>query len=106
MLFYSARILRGIRIAARLGLSFSKDIESAIHKHSSSILNLGAVSNEIIISSTDMCDCGKKVSLFIQFRIMMEMNYMLSFGAAESSLRLLHRFHVLEILLPFQVIYK
>ncbi|KAK1440520.1 hypothetical protein QVD17_06348 [Tagetes erecta] len=76
-----ARILRGIRIAARLGLSFSKDIESAIRKHASSILNLGA------------------------FRIMMEMNYMLSFGAAESSLRLLHRFHVLEILLPLQAAY-
>ncbi|KAJ0770846.1 putative polynucleotide adenylyltransferase [Helianthus annuus] len=76
-----ARILRGLRLAARLGLSFSKDIESAIHKHASSILTLSAP------------------------RIMMEMNYMLSFGAAESSLRLLHRYHILEILLPFQAAY-
>ncbi|KAI3794320.1 hypothetical protein L1987_36949 [Smallanthus sonchifolius] len=76
-----ARILRGLRIAARLGLSFSKDIETAIHKHASSILSLS------------------------QSRIMMEMDYMLSFGAAESSIRLLHRFHILEILLPFQAAY-
>ncbi|KAK9071478.1 hypothetical protein SSX86_010047 [Deinandra increscens subsp. villosa] len=76
-----ARILRGIRIAARLGLSFSKDIESAIHRHASSMLTLST------------------------HRIMMEMNYMLSFGAAESSLRILHRFHILEILLPFQAAY-
>ncbi|KAI3704478.1 hypothetical protein L1987_74699 [Smallanthus sonchifolius] len=76
-----ARILRGLRIAARLGLSFSKDVEAAIHKHALSVLTLGA------------------------FRIMMEMNYMLSYGAAESSLRLLHRFHILEILLPFQAAY-
>ncbi|MFS7915537.1 putative CCA tRNA nucleotidyltransferase [Helianthus anomalus] len=67
-----ARILQGLRIAARLGLSFSKDIESAIHKHASSILSLST------------------------FRIMMEINYMLSYGAAESSLRLLHRFHILK----------
>ncbi|KAI3808356.1 hypothetical protein L1987_24305 [Smallanthus sonchifolius] len=81
MLFCSARNLRGLRIAARLGLSFSKDVEAAIHKHASSVLTLGA------------------------FRIMMEMNYMLSYGAAESSLRLLHRFHILEILLQFQAAY-
>ncbi|XP_021892908.1 WPP domain-interacting tail-anchored protein 2-like [Carica papaya] len=36
-----ARILRGLRIAARLGLSLSKDIESAIHDLSSSIESLG-----------------------------------------------------------------
>ncbi|KAI7753602.1 hypothetical protein M8C21_000663, partial [Ambrosia artemisiifolia] len=76
-----ARILRGLRLAARLGLSFSKDIESAIHKHASSILTLSPP------------------------RIMMEMNYMLSFGAAEPSLRLLHRYRILEILLPFQAAY-
>nr|GFD14155.1 polynucleotide adenylyltransferase family protein [Tanacetum cinerariifolium] len=34
-----ARILRGLRIAARLGLSFSKDIEAAIHRQASSLLN-------------------------------------------------------------------
>ncbi|XP_076889525.1 uncharacterized protein LOC143540307 [Bidens hawaiensis] len=76
-----ARILRGLRIAARLGLSLSKDVETAIHKLASSILNLSPS------------------------RIMMEMDYMFSFGAAESSLRLLHRFHILKILLPFQAAY-
>lgn len=33
----------------------------------------------------------------------MEMNYMLAFGSAEASLRLLWKFGLLEILLPFQV---
>ncbi|KAJ9540844.1 hypothetical protein OSB04_027350 [Centaurea solstitialis] len=76
-----ARILRGLRIAARLGLSFSKDTETAIHKLASSILDLS------------------------ESRIMMEIDLMLSFGASESSLRLLHRFHILEFLLPFQAAY-
>ncbi|PWA63823.1 polynucleotide adenylyltransferase family protein [Artemisia annua] len=76
-----ARILRGLRIAARLGLSFSKDIEAAIHKQAPSLLNLATS------------------------RIMMEVDYMLSYGAAESSLRLLQRFRILEILLPFQAAY-
>ncbi|KAI3747674.1 hypothetical protein L6452_10252 [Arctium lappa] len=76
-----ARILRGLRIAARLGLSFSKDTETAIHKQASSILVLS------------------------ESRIMMEIDLMLSFGASESSLRLLHRFHILEMLLPFQAAY-
>ena len=33
----------------------------------------------------------------------MEMNYMLAYGSAEASLRLLWRFGLLEHLLPFQV---
>ncbi|CAH1420102.1 unnamed protein product [Lactuca virosa] len=77
----SARILRGVRIAARLGLSLSKEIKSAIFKQTSSITRLG------------------------QSRTMMEINYMLSFGAAESSFSLLHKYHLLEILLPFQAAY-
>ncbi|KAI3721131.1 hypothetical protein L2E82_32135 [Cichorium intybus] len=76
-----ARILRGLRIAARHGLSFSKDIETAIHKHVSSLLDLS------------------------KSRIMMEMDYMRSYGAAESSLRLLHKYHILDILLPFHASY-
>ncbi|KAM4118594.1 hypothetical protein ACJW30_02G215600 [Castanea mollissima] len=36
-----ARILRGLRIAARLGLSLSKDTETAIHDLSSSVQSLG-----------------------------------------------------------------
>ncbi|XP_007046524.2 PREDICTED: uncharacterized protein LOC18610659 isoform X1 [Theobroma cacao] len=76
-----ARILRGLRIAARLGLSFSKDTESAMHNLSSSIEGLD------------------------KFRLMLELNYMLSYGAAESSIYLLQRFNLLNILLPFQAAY-
>lgn len=42
-LCYAARILRGLRIAGRLGLSISKDTEIAILKLSSSIINLAKV---------------------------------------------------------------
>ncbi|KAL7246732.1 hypothetical protein ACSBR2_001776 [Camellia fascicularis] len=38
-------------------------------------------------------------------RILMEMNYMLAYGSAEASLRLLWKFDLLEILLPIQVVY-
>ncbi|KAL4577764.1 hypothetical protein LXL04_013877 [Taraxacum kok-saghyz] len=77
----SARILRALRIAARLGLSLSKEIKSAIFKQTSSVSRLG------------------------KFRTMMEINYMLSYGAAESSFSLLYKYHLLEILLPFQAAY-
>ncbi|KAE9450240.1 hypothetical protein C3L33_17864, partial [Rhododendron williamsianum] len=75
------RILRGLRIAARLGLSLSKETEIAIHKLSSSIAKLSKT------------------------RIMLELNYMLSYGAAEPSLCLLQRFNLLDILLPFHAAY-
>nr|KAJ0187560.1 hypothetical protein LSAT_V11C900502180 [Lactuca sativa] len=75
------RILRGLRIAVCLGLSFSEDIETTIHIHASALLYLS------------------------QTRIMMEVDYMLSYGVAESSICLLHKYHILEILLPFQVVY-
>ncbi|KAL3345844.1 hypothetical protein AABB24_024670 [Solanum stoloniferum] len=71
-----ARILRGLRLAARLKLSFSKEIEIAMHKLSPSIMILN------------------------KSRLMMEVNYMLSYGAAEPSLSLLQRFSILEMLLP------
>lgn len=76
-----ARILRGLRIAARLGLSFSKETEIAILKQSTSIAGLAKT------------------------RIMLELNYMLSYGAAEPSLCLLWRFNLLDFLLPFQAAY-
>ncbi|KAI8536840.1 hypothetical protein RHMOL_Rhmol10G0287200 [Rhododendron molle] len=76
-----ARILRGLRIAARLGLSLSKETEIAIHKLSSSIAKLSKT------------------------RIMLELNYMLSYGAAEPSLCLLQRFNLLDILLPFHKLF-
>nr|XP_016489298.1 PREDICTED: uncharacterized protein LOC107809219 [Nicotiana tabacum] len=72
-----ARMLRGLRLAARLKLSFSKDIEIAMHKLSSSIMKLD------------------------KSRLMMEVNYMLSYGAAEPSLSLLQRYNILDMLLPF-----
>lgn len=76
-----ARILRGLRIAARLQLSFAKDTEKAMHNLYTSVTNLDKA------------------------RLMMEMNYMLSYGAAESSLLLLRRFNLLEVLLPFHSAY-
>ncbi|XP_065856320.1 uncharacterized protein [Euphorbia lathyris] len=76
-----ARILRGLRIAGRLGLSISKDTEVAICEFASSVKDL---------------DKG---------RIMMELNYMLSYGAAESTIYLLRRFNLLELFLPFQAAY-
>ncbi|XP_074302630.1 uncharacterized protein LOC141634305 isoform X2 [Silene latifolia] len=76
-----ARILRGIRIAARLGFSFTKDTEKAIRSLYPSITTL---------------DKG---------RLMMELNYMLSYGAAERSLLLLKRFNILELLLPLHAAY-
>ncbi|KAL0380612.1 UNVERIFIED_CONTAM: Poly(A) polymerase I [Sesamum angustifolium] len=74
-----ARILRGLRIAARLNLSFSKETEAAIYSLSPLVAHLD------------------------KSRINLEMNYMLSYGAAEPSLLLLKRFKLLEILLPFHV---
>ncbi|XP_010421177.1 PREDICTED: uncharacterized protein LOC104706666 [Camelina sativa] len=76
-----ARILRAIRIAARLRFRMSKETAHYI----------------------------KNLSLLVQRldkgRILMEMNYMLAYGAAEASLRLLWKFGILEILLPFQAAY-
>nr|CAB3484366.1 unnamed protein product [Digitaria exilis] len=74
-----ARILRAIRIAARLGFSFPKETAYYVRTLASSVARL---------------DKG---------RILMEMNYMLAYGSAEASLRLLWRFGLLEHLLPFQV---
>jgi len=76
-----ARILRAIRIAARLGFRMSKETAHFI----------------------------KNLSLLVQRldkgRILMEMNYMLAYGSAEASLRLLWKFGILEILLPIQAAY-
>ncbi|XP_059656573.1 uncharacterized protein LOC132303354 isoform X2 [Cornus florida] len=76
-----ARILRGVRIAARLGFRFSRETAQSIKTLSCSVLRL---------------DKG---------RILMEMNYMLAYGSAEASLRLLWKFGLLEILLPIQAAY-
>ncbi|KAF5203615.1 poly(A) polymerase I-like [Thalictrum thalictroides] len=76
-----ARILRGIRIAARLGFRFSKEAAYSIKDLSYSIMKL---------------DKG---------RLLMEMNYMLAYGSAEASLRLLWKVGLLDILLPIQAAY-
>uniref|UniRef100_A0A5B7ATI3 Polynucleotide adenylyltransferase n=2 Tax=Davidia involucrata TaxID=16924 RepID=A0A5B7ATI3_DAVIN len=76
-----ARILRGVRIAARLGFRFTRETAHSIKALSCSVLRL---------------DKG---------RIIMEMNYMLAYGSAEASLRLLWKFGLLEILLPIQAAY-
>ncbi|XP_023876310.1 uncharacterized protein LOC111988755 isoform X1 [Quercus suber] len=76
-----ARILRAVRIAARLRFRFTREIALSVRELSSSVSRL---------------DKG---------RILMEMNYMLAFGSAEASLRLLWRFGLLEILLPIQASY-
>ncbi|XP_047084033.1 poly(A) polymerase I-like [Lolium rigidum] len=77
----SARILRGLRVAARLGFQFSSETSTAIRDLSPSIINID------------------------KSRLMMEMRYMLSHGAAESSIRLLSKYGLLDILLPFQAAY-
>ncbi|VAI24709.1 unnamed protein product [Triticum turgidum subsp. durum] len=76
-----ARILRGLRVAARLGFQFSSETSSAIRDLSPSIIDIDKT------------------------RLAMEMKYMLSYGAAESSIRLLRKYGLLDILLPFQAAY-
>ncbi|OWM65519.1 hypothetical protein CDL15_Pgr009109 [Punica granatum] len=76
-----ARILRAIRIAGRLGFRISRETAYCIRTLSSKVLRL---------------DKG---------RLLMELNYMLAYGSAEASLRLLWKYGVLDILLPFQAAY-
>ncbi|KAL2903736.1 Poly(A) polymerase I [Bienertia sinuspersici] len=76
-----ARILRAFRIAARLEFKFTKEMALSLKELSFSVLRL---------------DRG---------RILMEMNYMLAYGSAEASLRLLWKYGLLEILLPLQAAY-
>ncbi|KAI5404747.1 uncharacterized protein LOC127078510 [Lathyrus oleraceus] len=76
-----ARILRAIRIAARLGFNISKETAHFIKNLSCSILRLD------------------------KSRLLMEINYMLAYGSGEASLRLLWKYGLLDILLPFQAAY-
>ncbi|KAL0355026.1 UNVERIFIED_CONTAM: Poly(A) polymerase I [Sesamum radiatum] len=76
-----ARILRAVRIAARLGFRFSRETALAVKRLSASVLRL---------------DRG---------RLLMEVNYMMAYGSAEASLRLLWKLGLLEILLPIQAAY-
>ncbi|CAK7336806.1 unnamed protein product [Dovyalis caffra] len=76
-----ARILRAVRIAARLGFRFTRETAQFVKKLSRTLLRLD------------------------RMRILMEMNYMLAYGSAEASLRILWKFGLLELLLPFQAAY-
>ncbi|KAL3631739.1 hypothetical protein CASFOL_024723 [Castilleja foliolosa] len=73
-----ARILRAVRIAARLGFGISKETALSVKTLSGSVLRL---------------DRG---------RLLMEVNYMMAYGSAEASLRLLWKIGLLDILLPIQ----
>ncbi|XP_058777698.1 uncharacterized protein LOC131651969 [Vicia villosa] len=75
------RILRGFRIAARLGLSLSRETEAAIWTCSSLVKDLN------------------------KDRMLIELNYMLSYGASEPSLRLLWKFKLLQFWLPMHAAY-
>ncbi|CAM8934676.1 unnamed protein product [Rhodiola kirilowii] len=75
-----ARIVRGLRIAARLNLNLSADTENAMRSLSSSVKSLAKP------------------------RLMMEMNYMLSYGAAEASFCLLQKSNLLEVFFPFHAV--
>lgn len=77
----SARILRAIRIAARLEFSFATSTANAIRQLKSSILTLNKT------------------------RLQLEVNTMMAYGSSERSVRLLWRYGVLEYLLPFQARY-
>ncbi|KAH9623704.1 hypothetical protein KSS87_013418 [Heliosperma pusillum] len=81
MLLTLTRVLRAIRIAARLGFRLEKETAQCVRNSSYSILRL---------------DKG---------RFLLEMNYMLAYGSAEASLRLLWKFGLLEILLPHQALF-
>ncbi|MED6109410.1 hypothetical protein PIB30_033284 [Stylosanthes scabra] len=75
------RILRGFRMAARLGLTLSREIEAAILAYSSQVKNMN------------------------KSKLLNEVNYMLSYGAAEPSLRLLWKFKLLKFLFPVHAAY-
>lgn len=77
----TARILRAIRIAARLDFCLARETAQSIK----SLAGL--------------------VSRLDKGRLLMEMNYMLAYGSAEASLRLLWKFGLLEILFPIQAAY-
>ncbi|MCO5571660.1 hypothetical protein L7F22_025407 [Adiantum nelumboides] len=77
----SARILRALRIAGRLEFKFARETAKAIQTHSSSL-------NDLPLD-----------------RLRLEAKYLMGYGAAERSLRLLWRFGILEIMFPHQVVF-
>ncbi|KAG0570754.1 hypothetical protein KC19_6G185100 [Ceratodon purpureus] len=77
----SARILRAVRIAARLEFSFASSTANAVRQLKSTILTLNKT------------------------RLQLEVNTMMAYGASERSVRLLWRYGILEYLLPLQAQY-
>ncbi|KAJ3681968.1 hypothetical protein LUZ60_014541 [Juncus effusus] len=76
-----ARILRGLRIASRLGFDLCEETAKAARELSYLVHNLEMT------------------------RLMLELNFMLSYGAARPSLQLLQKYRLLEIFLPFHAAY-
>lgn len=102
---FTARILRAIRIAARLGFSLTKEVAVSVKELSSSLLRLDPVSLSLTLFPCLLFSLflSKDLLIIVQSRVQMEINYMLAYGSAEASLRLLWRFGLMEILLPIQV---
>lgn len=110
--FFTARILRAIRIAARLGFRFSRETAHFVKHLSPSILKLDRVFKKVCPDDLQLFMHLANIKMFLvlllclqisQGRLLMEMNYMLAYGSAEASLRLLWKFGLLEVLLPIQV---
>ncbi|XP_024530929.1 uncharacterized protein LOC112346362 isoform X1 [Selaginella moellendorffii] len=76
-----ARLLRGVRIAARLGFRFSRDTSQAVKAFKSSLMAVN------------------------QARLMQELNTMMAYGAAAASIRLLWKYDYLDVMLPVQASY-
>ncbi|KAJ0694140.1 putative polynucleotide adenylyltransferase [Helianthus annuus] len=66
------------------------------------LCNVTSLLTGILSTNISTCSCVIHRGLWI----MMEIDYMLSYGATESSLRLLHIFHILKILLPIQKLFS
>lgn len=113
-MMFKARILRAIRVAARLGFRISKETAHFIKHLSFLVQRIDRVYMLYITAASILqryiCILGHIIFvsviyllLNVQGRILMEMNYMLAYGSAEASLRLLWKFGILEIILPIQV---
>eukprot|EP01025_Chloroclados_australasicus_P066267 TRINITY_DN9096_c0_g2_i3.p1 TRINITY_DN9096_c0_g2~~TRINITY_DN9096_c0_g2_i3.p1 ORF type:complete len:560 (+),score=49.85 TRINITY_DN9096_c0_g2_i3:79-1680(+) len=76
-----ARMLRAIRLAARVGLKFEHHTAAAIKQLGSGILTLPAL------------------------RLTMEMNSLMAYGSAAESIKIMWHFNILEQLLPMHAAY-
>lgn len=90
----------------------TKDVAVSVKELSSSLLRLDPVYIYLVPFSRSLSLPPvlllvklrlSTLSRVMQSRIRMELNYMMAYGSAEASLRLLWRFGLMEILLPIQV---